>query len=67
MEKADEDFAEKTGSAEGATFDPFAGRAVLGRPQTAENVANLVSYLAGPVSDIMTGQSVIMDGGMVFR
>ena len=41
----------------------------LGRPteQTADDVANFVSYLAGPDSDYMTGQSVLIDGGMVYR
>jgi acetoin reductases len=39
----------------------------LGRPQTAEDVGNFVSYLAGPDSDYMTGQAVMIDGGMVYR
>ena len=37
----------------------------LGRAQTPEDVAGLVSYLAGPDSDYMTGQAVIVDGGIV--
>ena len=37
----------------------------LGRVQTPENVAGFVSYLAGPDSDNMTGQSVMIDGGIV--
>ena len=37
----------------------------LGRLQTPDDVAALVSYLAGPDSDYMTGQSVIIDGGIV--
>lgn len=39
----------------------------LGRMQRPEDVASLVSYLAGPDSDYMTGQSVVIDGGMVMR
>ena len=39
----------------------------LGRLSTTEDVANVVSFLAGPDSDYMTGQSVIVDGGMVFN
>jgi meso-butanediol dehydrogenase/(S,S)-butanediol dehydrogenase/diacetyl reductase len=39
----------------------------LGRVSTGEDVAGLVSYLAGPDSDYMTGQSVLIDGGMVYR
>jgi meso-butanediol dehydrogenase/(S,S)-butanediol dehydrogenase/diacetyl reductase len=66
-EKLDDDFAGETGAKKGDTFDAFASGAALGRPQTPEEVANLVSYLAGPDSDFMTGQSIIMDGGMVYR
>ena len=39
----------------------------LGRPETPEDVAAFVSYLAGPDSDYMTGQAVLIDGGMVYR
>ncbi len=66
-EKLDDDFAGETGAKKGDTFEAFASGAALGRPQTPEEVANLVSYLAGPDSDFMTGQSIIMDGGMVYR
>jgi meso-butanediol dehydrogenase/(S,S)-butanediol dehydrogenase/diacetyl reductase len=38
----------------------------LGRVSTGADVAGLVSYLAGPDSDYMTGQSVLVDGGMLF-
>jgi meso-butanediol dehydrogenase / (S,S)-butanediol dehydrogenase / diacetyl reductase len=37
----------------------------LGRVQTPDDVANFVSYLAGPDSDYMTGQSIMIDGGIV--
>jgi meso-butanediol dehydrogenase / (S,S)-butanediol dehydrogenase / diacetyl reductase len=37
----------------------------LGRPETAEDVAGVVSFLAGRDSDYMTGQAVIADGGLV--
>jgi meso-butanediol dehydrogenase/(S,S)-butanediol dehydrogenase/diacetyl reductase len=30
-------------------------------------VAALVSYLAGPDSDYVTGQAILIDGGMVYR
>lgn len=39
----------------------------LGRMQRPEDVASLVAYLAGPDSDYMTGQAVVIDGGMVMR
>lgn len=60
-------FAEVTGAEKGATFNEFVGGIALGRSQTPEDVAALVSYLAGPDSDYMTGQSVIIDGGLVYR
>lgn len=63
----DSRFAELTGAAKGETFDKFVGSIALGRAQTPEDVARLVSYLAGPDSDYMTGQSILIDGGMVYR
>ncbi|MEX3504684.1 (S)-acetoin forming diacetyl reductase [Corynebacterium sp. LK2510] len=45
----------------------FAKNIALGRLSTSEEVAACVSYLAGPDSDYMTGQSLLIDGGMVFR
>jgi meso-butanediol dehydrogenase / (S,S)-butanediol dehydrogenase / diacetyl reductase len=37
----------------------------LGRPEQPEDVANVISFLAGRDSDYMTGQAVIVDGGMI--
>ena len=37
----------------------------LGRPETADDVAGVVAFLAGPDSDYMTGQALKVDGGMV--
>jgi len=36
-----------------------------GRPERAEDVANVVAFLAGPDSDYMTGQAINVDGGIV--
>ncbi len=38
----------------------------LGRPGEPEDIANFVSYLASKDSDYMTGQSILIDGGMHF-
>ena len=35
----------------------------LGRVQTPEDVANLVSFLASPEGDFITGQAIVQDGG----
>jgi len=37
----------------------------LGRPERAEDVAGVVTFLAGPDSDYMTGQAINVDGGIV--
>lgn len=37
----------------------------LGRPETPEDVAGVVCFLAGPDSDYMTGQALNVDGGLV--
>ncbi|WP_275555323.1 (S)-acetoin forming diacetyl reductase [Mixta sp. Marseille-Q2659] len=44
----------------------FAKRITLGRLSEPEDVAACVSFLAGPDSDYMTGQALLIDGGMVF-
>ncbi|KAJ2979809.1 hypothetical protein NUW58_g7107 [Xylaria curta] len=38
----------------------------LGRPGTAEDVAKMVSFLASSDSDYITGQSQLVDGGIVY-
>jgi meso-butanediol dehydrogenase/(S,S)-butanediol dehydrogenase/diacetyl reductase len=63
----DKKFAELTGAAEGETFQKYAGGIALGRPQTPEDVAGFVAYLAGPDADYMTGQAGLIDGGLVYR
>ncbi|WP_413721452.1 (S)-acetoin forming diacetyl reductase [Sodalis sp. RH24] len=45
----------------------WAKTVALGRISEPEDVAACVSYLAGPDSDYMTGQALIIDGGMVFN
>jgi meso-butanediol dehydrogenase/(S,S)-butanediol dehydrogenase/diacetyl reductase len=51
----------------GEALKQYASGIPLGRVQTPEDVASFVSYLAGPDSDYMTGQSVMIDGGVVMR
>ncbi|MCV7151415.1 acetoin reductase [Mycolicibacterium pyrenivorans] len=63
----DKRFAELTGAAEGETYDKFVGGIALGRAESPDDVAGFVSYLAGPDADYMTGQSGLIDGGLVYR
>ena len=53
------------GHREGEALAQYSQLIALGRVQTPEDVAGFVSYLAGPDSDYMTGQSVMIDGGIV--
>jgi meso-butanediol dehydrogenase/(S,S)-butanediol dehydrogenase/diacetyl reductase len=63
----DKRMAEVTGAAIGATYKKYVEGIALGRAETPDDVAALVSFLAGPDSDYVTGQALIIDGGMVFR
>lgn len=51
---------------ENEAFDTFAAGAVLGRPSRPDDLVGVARYLASPDSDFMTGQSLLVDGGMVF-
>ncbi|MBV1838312.1 acetoin reductase [Acetobacter estunensis] len=63
----DAEFARLTGVAKGETYDRFVKGIALGRAETPDDVAGLVSWLAGPDSDYVTGQSILIDGGLVYR
>ncbi len=63
----DERFSELTGAPKGETYKKFVEGIALGRAQTPDDVAALVSFLAGPDSDYITGQAILTDGGIVYR
>ena len=63
----DEEFARHTGAEIGATYKQYVGGIALGRAEVPEDVAGLVSYLAGPDGRYMTGQAPLIDGGLVYR
>ncbi|WP_316568181.1 acetoin reductase [Neobacillus sp. YIM B06451] len=66
-ERLDEKMMEHMGTKKGEAFSKFTQGIALGRPQTPEDVANLVSFLASSNSDYITGQNILTDGGMVFN
>jgi|tagenome__1003787_1003787.scaffolds.fasta_scaffold20895986_2 meso-butanediol dehydrogenase/(S,S)-butanediol dehydrogenase/diacetyl reductase len=51
---------------ENEAFDSFAQVAVLGRASKPEDLVGVARFLASSDSDFMTGQSLMVDGGMVF-
>ncbi|HSK42166.1 MAG TPA: SDR family oxidoreductase, partial [Arenibaculum sp.] len=51
---------------EDEAFSTFAAGAVLGRPSTPDDLVGVARFLASADSDFMTGQSLLVDGGMVF-
>lgn len=65
-EEIDADLGEINKVGKGESMSAMAAGIALGRVSTGDDVAGLVSYLAGPDSDYMTGQSVLIDGGMLF-
>lgn len=51
---------------ENEAFDTFAAGAVLGRASRPDDLVGVARFLACADSDFMTGQSLLVDGGMVF-
>lgn len=64
--EVDRDLGAINNVGEGESMKAMAQGITLGRVATGEDVAAYVSYLAGPDSNYMTGQSVLIDGGMLF-
>ncbi|MFP1724244.1 (S)-acetoin forming diacetyl reductase [Lonsdalea quercina] len=65
-DEIDRQISEAAGKPKGYGTEQFAKRITLGRLSEPEDVAACVSYLASPDSNYMTGQSLLIDGGMVF-
>lgn len=66
-EEIDRRFSDITGAPLGETYKKYVEGIALGRAETPEDVAGLVAYLAGPDSDYVTGQAILIDGGLVYR
>lgn len=64
--EVDRDLGAINNVGKGESMKAMAQGITLGRVSTGEDVAAYVSYLAGPDSNYMTGQSALIDGGMLF-
>lgn len=65
-EQIDAELGGYMGLGKGEALEQFSQLIALGRVETPEDVACFVSYLASKDSDYMTGQSVMIDGGVLF-
>jgi meso-butanediol dehydrogenase/(S,S)-butanediol dehydrogenase/diacetyl reductase len=52
-------------SRDNEAFESFAGMALLGRPSRPDDLAGVALFLASADSAFMTGQTLLVDGGMV--
>ncbi|MGO2082027.1 SDR family NAD(P)-dependent oxidoreductase [Glutamicibacter arilaitensis] len=62
----DERLTARDGTLRGSALQAQVDNILAGRVSEPADVAKLVSYLAGPDSDHMTGQTVLIDGGINF-
>lgn len=65
-EVIDEGMSSVNGMKKGDNFKAFGADILLGRSSVPEDPANVVSWLASKDSDYVTGQTIVVDGGMVF-
>ncbi|WP_454619315.1 SDR family NAD(P)-dependent oxidoreductase [Bradyrhizobium cenepequi] len=52
-------------SRDNEAFETFSAGILLGRPSAADDLCGVARFLASSASDYMTGQSLVVDGGMV--
>jgi meso-butanediol dehydrogenase / (S,S)-butanediol dehydrogenase / diacetyl reductase len=62
----DEKLAARDGKQKGEALAENAQSILLGRVSVPNDVAQLVSFLASPDSDYITGQTILVDGGIQF-
>ncbi|WP_205705275.1 SDR family oxidoreductase [Kineococcus indalonis] len=62
----DEELAAEQRLQKGQALEQDARSMLLGRVPVPDDVAKLVSYLASPGSDHVTGRTVLVDGGIHF-
>ncbi|KAF2649705.1 acetoin dehydrogenase-like protein [Lophiostoma macrostomum CBS 122681] len=63
----DEELGKKKGAKKGDTIKKYSSELIaLGRTSVPEDVSKAVSFLSSPDSDYMTGQTIVIDGGIIF-
>ncbi|MEX3559588.1 (S)-acetoin forming diacetyl reductase [Corynebacterium sp. 32222D000AT] len=67
MEKLAQDLAKSNNQPEEWGWEQFTKNITLKRLSEVEDVAKAISFLAGEDSDYVTGQTLVVDGGMVFH
>lgn len=67
MEELAKKTAANAGQPEEWGWKQYTQGIALGKISQPEDVAGVVSFLSGPDSDYITGQSIVVDGGMVFN
>ena len=67
MENLAKKLAADNDKPEACGWEQFTKGIALDRLAEVADVAGVVSFLAGPDSDYVTGQSILVDGGMVFN
>jgi meso-butanediol dehydrogenase/(S,S)-butanediol dehydrogenase/diacetyl reductase len=65
-ESIDEEMTRRTGQPTGMAVQAMTQAIALGRLETPTDVAGVVSFLASPDAAYITGQSIVVDGGMWF-
>ena len=63
----DEEMGKLNGKAKGENLKGMTSAIALGRLEYPKDVAGVVSFLASEKSDYITGQTIIVDGGMQYR
>ncbi|MFT8637121.1 MAG: acetoin reductase [Pseudoclavibacter sp.] len=63
----DEELGKLNGKAKGENLKENVQSIALGRIETPEDVAGVVSFFASDKSDYVTGQTLLVDGGMLYN
>lgn len=66
-EQIDEELSKLNGKPIGENFTEYSSTIALGRPSVPEDVAGTVSFLASENSNYVTGQVILVDGGMLYN